>query len=268
MVDHVGVSGLDLARDRSHLAGPPLAVYTQAGFAFLSGATLIAALFRIFDETLGRSGDAIWYAFAAYAGLSVFALTKLPSHTHTRFGSANVVTTLRAAVTAAIGGFILGSDDFRNASMEELQWVVTGCAAVALLLDGVDGHLARRTGISSRFGARFDMETDALLILLLAAGAFILGKAGIWVVMIGLMRYAFIAAQWALKRLSGDLPESTRRKAVCVVQGVALCAAFIPAIAPPVASIILTLALMSLLYSFAVDVAYLWRTGGKIGYVA
>ena len=35
-------------------------------------------------------------------------------------------------------------------------------------LDGVDGWLARRSGIASAFGARFDMEIDALLILVLA----------------------------------------------------------------------------------------------------
>ena len=33
---------------------------------------------------------------------------------------------------------------------------------VALSLDGVDGWLARREGLVSAFGARFDMEVDAL----------------------------------------------------------------------------------------------------------
>jgi multidrug efflux pump subunit AcrA (membrane-fusion protein) len=36
------------------------------------------------------------------------------------------------------------------------------------MLDGVDGWLARRHEIASRFGARFDMEVDALLILALS----------------------------------------------------------------------------------------------------
>ena len=38
-------------------------------------------------------------------------------------------------------------------------------ASVALILDGVDGKVARRTRNASAFGARFDMEVDAFLIL-------------------------------------------------------------------------------------------------------
>ena len=36
------------------------------------------------------------------------------------------------------------------------------------LLDLVDGWVARRTGTASPFGARFDLETDAALILVLS----------------------------------------------------------------------------------------------------
>ena len=41
-------------------------------------------------------------------------------------------------------------------------------AAVALVLDGVDGQVARRTGTVSALGARFDMEVDAFLMLVLS----------------------------------------------------------------------------------------------------
>ncbi|GAA4940924.1 hypothetical protein GCM10023238_03240 [Streptomyces heliomycini] len=43
-----------------------------------------------------------------------------------------------------------------------------GLTAVALILDGVDGKVARRTGTSTPLGARFDMEVDAFLILVLS----------------------------------------------------------------------------------------------------
>ena len=43
-------------------------------------------------------------------------------------------------------------------------------AGFALALDGVDGHLARRFDQVSDFGARFDMEVDAALILVLCIG--------------------------------------------------------------------------------------------------
>ena len=41
----------------------------------------------------------------------------------------------------------------------------------ALALDGVDGQVARRTGTASELGARFDMEVDAFLILVLSVAA-------------------------------------------------------------------------------------------------
>ena len=41
-------------------------------------------------------------------------------------------------------------------------------SSVALALDGVDGWVARRTRTVSALGARFDMEVDAFLVLMLS----------------------------------------------------------------------------------------------------
>ena len=62
------------------------------------------------------------------------------------------------------------------------------------VLDGMDGWLARRSTLASAFGARFDMETDALLIMVLSALAWRWDRAGAWVLACGLMRYGFVAA--------------------------------------------------------------------------
>src|SRR5437867_3690361 len=70
--------------------------------------------------------------------------------------------------------------------------------AIVTLLDGVDGWLARRTHMASTFGERFDMETDALLILVLSVLAWQYDKAGAWLVLAGLLRYLFVAAGWLL----------------------------------------------------------------------
>ena len=45
---------------------------------------------------------------------------------------------------------------------------LVGLTAVALALDGVDGRVARRTETVTAVGARFDMEVDAFLILVLS----------------------------------------------------------------------------------------------------
>ena len=260
MADHAALVTLDQSRRASEQDGAPSAVYAQAVATILLGVTVIVAAFRMPSPRLDPASSGLGLALVMYAVIAVLAISKLPTYPHRRFGSANVVTTLRAAATAAIGGMILGSETFQDASMAQLHWAVAGGAAIALSLDGLDGYLARRSGTASRFGARFDMEIDALLILLLATGVALLDKAGAWVLLLGLMRYGFMAAQAASPRLSGDLPESMRRKTVCVMQGVALCVALTPATPPTLASGVLVLALLSLLYSFATDIAYLWKS--------
>jgi phosphatidylglycerophosphate synthase len=63
-----------------------------------------------------------------------------------------------------------------------------------LLLDLLDGWLARRRGLTSEFGALFDMETDAFFVLVLALILFSRGIAGAWVIMAGLWRYLYVLA--------------------------------------------------------------------------
>lgn len=204
-----------------------------------------------------------WVSRAAtLAGLSIFVamasivLGRLrPFHPFATFGPANLVTLARGAIVAALFGLLLAPQALRD------QSVAFVLAALALALDGVDGWLARRSGMVSRFGARFDMEIDALLILALSATAWLDGKAGLWVLSIGLMRYAFVAASYAVPALAGDLPPSQRRKLVCVLQMAVLGLLAIPAVAPPWSAGLALLCLLALAWSFLVDTLWLLRKG-------
>jgi phosphatidylglycerophosphate synthase len=111
--------------------------------------------------------------------------------------------------------------------------------------------------MASRFGARFDMEIDALLILALAILTWQHGKAGPWVVLSGLLRYLFVAAGWRLPRMRQPLPDSRRRQTICVIQVVALIVALEPFVAPAASALIAGAALLALVYSFAVDTRWL-----------
>ncbi len=268
MAEHAGLGPLDLAQREVNSRRAPSALYAQAAASILLGMTAIVAVFRIPVGAFDRTSSGMWLALTIYLVIAVVAIAKLSTHPHPGFGAANVVTTLRAAATAAIGGVVLGSDAFRETSMEQLQWTIAGATAIALSLDGLDGYLARRSGTASRFGARFDMEIDALLILVLATAIALLGKAGAWVLLLGLMRYGFMAAQALSARLSGELPDSMRRKVVCVLQGVALCISLMPTTPSATASVLLSVALATLLYSFVADIAHLWKTGGAAGHDA
>ena len=191
---------------------------------------------------------------AAFAALVLVSLGFLQQHhPFARFGPANQVTTMRAVVVSLIVGLI------GEASAPALAAAAVGASVVATALDGVDGWLARRHAIASDFGARFDMEVDALLILALSVLAWTFGKAGAWVVASGAMRYAFVAGGARLPWLRAPLPPSRRRQTICVVQVAALTIALVPTIAPPVGAAIAAAALASLTGSFLVDTLWLWR---------
>ncbi|MCF8479974.1 MAG: CDP-alcohol phosphatidyltransferase family protein [Rhodospirillum sp.] len=201
---------------------------------------------------------------SALSLLTIFALVlhALPKHRHDRFGLANMVTAVRAALVSFLGATVLCAPG-GQALAPALPTVLT-LAVVALALDGLDGSLARHFHVESDLGARFDMEIDALLILVLSAAALTLGKAGWWVLLIGLMRYGFVLAQHPWPALRAPLPPSFRRKAVCVVQGGALCVGLLPQVSPSVSAIIAACALALLTASFAIDTVTLARRKAPI----
>jgi phosphatidylglycerophosphate synthase len=137
--------------------------------------------------------------------------------------------------------------------------VLVIATAVMATLDGVDGWLARRTGLSSAFGARFDMETDAFFMLVLAILVWRHDKAGAWVIAIGLMRYAFVAAGWLLPWLAQPLRATRRGKAVAVAQVIGLGVALLPVVPAPASTVGSAVLLAALVWSFAVDVRFLYE---------
>ena len=191
-------------------------------------------------------------ALAAVGGTSLVWLS-LRHQRAAAFGAANSVTLARAALTLLLGA-LLGT-----APTPELGWLLVCLGTAGVMLDGVDGALARRRNVAGSFGARFDMETDALLILVLAALVWQHGKAGPWILAAGLLRYVFVAASWVLPWLGAALPPSWRRQAVCVVQIVSLLGALAPIVVPPWSATLALAGLAALVWSFAVDVRWLAR---------
>ena len=193
-------------------------------------------------------------ALAGFATIVACVIAALPAHhPHPHFGLANTVTLARAAMVAALLACALEPTVPLGATL-----FAAACAAAAL--DAVDGPIARATGRTSSFGARFDMEVDALLILALSALVWRGDRAGAWVLAGGMLRYLFIAAARAWPWLGAPLPHSERRRAVCALQVLALLVCIAPGIAPPASSAIAAIGLAALVASFAIDVAWLART--------
>ena len=166
------------------------------------------------------------------------------------FGPADWVTSIRAALVVALAVMLVRPPD---------PMLCVAIGAIAAGLDGVDGWIARRTRTASTFGARFDMETDALLILVLSALVWRYGKAGGWVVASGLMRYAFVGAGLAWTWLQRPLEPSRRRQTVCVVQIAALLVSLLPSVEHPSSASVAAAGLAVLAWSFLMDILWLWR---------
>jgi phosphatidylglycerophosphate synthase len=197
------------------------------------------------------------YAAKALAGI-VFAaaliVATLPGHhPFARFGWANHVTLARAALVALLAALIGEGDAPRITAFA----AALGAAAVAL--DCVDGRLARATGLASAFGARFDMETDAALVMVLATLAWQFGRIGPWVLASGLLRYAFVAAGRLWPWLRRPLPPSFRRKTAAAVQMIALVVVLVPGVPRPASTLVAAGALALLCCSFLVDTLWLHR---------
>jgi len=186
--------------------------------------------------------------FAVICGLCLYGMTR--NYPHDSLGWCNVVTLIRVALVSVLAAAVFAPN---------APWAVFVIAIVAFASDGLDGWLARRAGLSSVFGARFDMEADALLGAVLALVLLTHDTVGPAILVLGFSRYAFVAAGWVWPVLRGDLPESYRRKVICVVQIAALIALTCPLTPQAITPWIGGGAAGLLLYSFAVDVSLLMR---------
>ncbi|MFJ8079619.1 CDP-alcohol phosphatidyltransferase family protein [Streptomyces sp. NPDC096205] len=216
------------------------------------GAGVQLLLLALLGTAIGM-GPAGWLTGLVFAFATWAVLSRALHRTRPRsFGPANRVTLGRAILVGAVTALV--ADSFQSPPPLTL---FVGLTAVALILDGVDGKVARRTGTSTPLGARFDMEVDAFLILVLSV--YVSMALGPWVLLIGGMRYAFVAAARRWPWLNAPLPPSTARKTVAAVQGVFLLVAASDLLPPPATAGVVLVALGALVWSFGRDVVWLWR---------
>jgi phosphatidylglycerophosphate synthase len=215
-----------------------------------AGAAGQLVLLAVLTATTGL-GTVGWLAGVAYAAGLATALTVALGGAHS-LGPADHVTLARATLAGCVTALV--ADTVRAPAPTA---VLVALTAVALALDAVDGQVARRTGTASPLGARFDMEVDAFLILVLSV--FVATSLGPWVPAIGAMRYVFVAASRPLPWLRAPLPHSMTRKTVAALQGTVLLVAASGVLPRPVAAAVTGLALAALVWSFGRDVVWLYR---------
>lgn len=163
-------------------------------------------------------------------------------------GAANLVTLLRSALVGGVTALVFST----VARHGDAPTIVT-LSVIALVLDAIDGWVARRTATASPVGARFDGEIDAFLILVLSV---YVSRSIWWAPAIGLMRYAFFAGG-IVPWMRVTLPSRYWRKVVAAIQGIALTAAAADILPGVVVNMLLAVALLLLVESFGRDVWWL-----------
>ena len=109
--------------------------------------------------------------------------TLVARHSRARtFGIADVVTLVRGLGVCFLAGLALQALAGGLERHGLLVMIIMG--TLCLMLDGVDGWVARARGEASPFGARFDVETDAAMLAVLSVAVAALGIAGWWVLAI------------------------------------------------------------------------------------
>ncbi len=172
-----------------------------------------------------------------------------------RLGPADLVTVARATLACAVAALVaaaLGGDD--------VAATLVPLTALALALDFVDGRVARRTGTTSAFGGRLDGEADAFLILVLSV--YVARSAGAWVLALGLVRYVYAVASWAVPWMQRRLPPRYWRKVVAAYVGIALTVAASGVLPAAASYVVVGVAALLLAESFGWDVVWLWRRRG------
>lgn len=189
-----------------------------------------------------------WWAvgFAVVAGLSYFALVVI---LRAGRGLADVVTIAR------FGMLTMLVVETRTA-FDVVWW---GVAVIAVLLDLVDGAIARRRGGSPE-GAVLDMETDQFTVLVLAS-LVVQHGGGVHVLVLPALRYAFVLAMWAVgapahdpKPVNGD---NRRGKRICAAVMVALLVALWPGGNTTLRDVTTLIAVLLLAWSFTADARFL-----------
>jgi phosphatidylglycerophosphate synthase len=133
-----------------------------------------------------------------------------------RFGAANGITALRVLLVVALCA---------PGSVGPLS---SGAVTFFLALDGLDGRIARTPpSTASDFGARFDMETDALFVLAFGVKLLEVGRLAPFIIVPGVLRYVYAGAIALAPRL-GEAPRSRLARVIAGIMMLSLAVSACP----------------------------------------
>jgi CDP-diacylglycerol--glycerol-3-phosphate 3-phosphatidyltransferase len=234
-------------------ASPALAALRRR-WLLLAAAQLLAlaAGYRLLTSAawlLLAAAFATWQLFMLYRDLPLNA----PKSGRLRpdFGAGTWLSGLRLIALSLLAGLLALP---RPAG--ELAWLPFALALLFNLSDLFDGYLARRSGVATPLGAKLDLDLDGRGMLVVTLLAVRYGQAAWPFALVGLARYAYVAALWAHRRRGRRLrpapPNALRRPFAGVQMGVA-AALLAPLFAPPATVFVSALTLLPFLGHFFYD---------------
>ena len=170
---------------------------------------------------------------------------------HADLGPATLVTLLRGILLAAVCGFLLSARPPGG-----LAWIPAILFTAAMVLDILDGVLARRSGRQTELGRSFDLAHDRLGVLIGSALA-VWYRVLPWPFLsIGLAGYLFEFGRWARRRAGREIRELplrfSRRPMAGVMMGF-LSAVLWPIVGPPATTLAGVLILVPFMAGFVRD---------------
>ncbi len=159
-------------------------------------------------------------------------------------GWANLITFFRLACLLCIAFF--------SASLSPI--LLFSFFSGIILLDVIDGYVARKLKQESDFGLFFDMESDALLVLLVSLVLYFGEWVNWWILIPGLLRYANVFLYFIFQLPPKKEP---KRKFASYIAGFLFFALVIPFILPSnIYTPILFLATLLVIGSFSLSFYY------------
>lgn len=172
------------------------------------------------------------------------------------FGLANTVTLVRGALYAVVAGFVVVP------SHTTLVWVPAVCYGTGVVLDKLDGTIARTIGEETALGRRLDMAFDTFGFVAAPLVAVLWGALPVYYLAISAARYTFLGAL-RLHRWRGgtvhQLPDSDLGRYLAGVQMAFVTVALIPTVPSSLVWAVAPAVLAPSLAVFTRD--YLYGTG-------
>ena len=234
---------------------------TCVAAVFITGLFLIGGGYFLLRGAWLPENAGPWFGFALLTLLIVLwrillAFPEKPGELPAVFfpGLANRMTIFRGLIICFLAGF-WPSDPPEGRP----AWIPGLLFAVAMIMDALDGRLARLRCETSSFGAFLDRDLDALGTLIGVLIAIRYARLPAWYILAGMAYYLFACGEWLRKRRGlplHPLPPSIYRRVVSVFQSVWIALALLPVEFLPMSGAWAALVMIPVLAGFLRD----WRT--------